>query len=98
MAWERGKARVQRALSRFLEMPKDIVLDLPKLTMLGNVQLVLENHRGIIEYSETVLRVKVGNGELELGGQNLVLKTILPEELVVEGRINQLQYREVHEA
>lgn len=97
MAWEKGKARVQKALSKILEMPKDVVLDLPKLTMLGNLHLVLENHRGILEYTADTLRIKISNGELVIKGENIVLRTILPEELVVEGRINHVSYLEVTE-
>ncbi|KAB2952283.1 sporulation protein YqfC [Heliorestis acidaminivorans] len=90
MAWEKGKERLQKALSGFLEMPKDVLMDYPKLTMIGNVQLVLENHRGIVEYSEEKMRILVTGGQVEIRGQQLILKTILPEELVVEGRIKEV--------
>ncbi|QGG47897.1 sporulation protein YqfC [Heliorestis convoluta] len=92
MAWERGKERLQKALSGFLEMPKDVLMDYPKLTMIGNVQLVLENHRGIIEYSEEKMRIMVTGGQIEIVGEKLILKTILPEELVVEGHIKQVRF------
>ncbi|MZP28801.1 sporulation protein YqfC [Heliobacterium undosum] len=92
MAWERGKQRLQKALAGFLEMPKDVLLDYPKITMIGNVQLVLENHRGIVEYADERIRIGITGGQLEIIGEQLVLRTILPEELVVEGRIRQLNY------
>lgn len=73
-------------------MPKDVLLDLPKVTLIGNVQLVLENHRGIVEYTEERMRIMVAGGQLEIIGEKLVLRTILPEELMVEGRIHRLNY------
>ncbi|MBC9785043.1 sporulation protein YqfC [Heliobacillus mobilis] len=92
MAWERGKQRLQKALAGLLEMPKDVLMDYPKVTMIGNVQLVLENHRGIVEYTEERIRVLVTGGQLEIFGEKLVLRTILPEELMVEGRIHQVHF------
>ncbi|MCW2278138.1 sporulation protein YqfC [Heliophilum fasciatum] len=92
MAWERGKLRLQRALSGLLDIPKDVMLDLPKVTLTGNVVMVLENHHGILEYGESRLRILVADGQIEVVGEQLVLKTILPEELVIEGRIAQLNY------
>ncbi|MDD2420632.1 MAG: sporulation protein YqfC [Heliobacteriaceae bacterium] len=93
MKLEPKKQRLQKILAGFLEMPKDILLDLPKITVIGNVQMILENHRGIVEYNEECVRVLVTGGQLVINGEKLVLRTILPEELILEGYIKKLEYR-----
>lgn len=87
---ERWKEKVMRAL----EIPGEVVLDLPRLVFTGNRQVRVENHRGVIAYSSQEVRVRVENGELVFQGEGLSLGAILPEELMVEGKIHSLTYRE----
>ena len=42
-----------------LEMPEELALDLPRVTLIGNVSLHIENHRGIINYSAQEVRLRV---------------------------------------
>lgn len=81
-------------LARLLEIPQDIVLDLPRITMLGNKQLLVENHKGIIEYTPSLVRIKLSQGELTIGGDGLVLGNLQSEQILVEGRIREIQYGE----
>ena len=32
-------------------------MDLPRITLIGNLQLFVENHKGIIEYSDSRIRI-----------------------------------------
>lgn len=83
----REKEGLLRKVADALELPRDIVLDLPRVTLVGNVQLHLENHRGIIEYTSTCVRVNTTRGELVVRGSGLQVGSITPEEIVLEGRI-----------
>ena len=47
-------------ISEALELPKDIVMDLPKITILGNIQINISNHKGIIESALFALALAVG--------------------------------------
>ena len=62
MAWRDVKRKVKRRFSEILEIPGDVALDLPKIILVGNIQLFIENHRGILEYSPDGVRVSVGEG------------------------------------
>lgn len=80
-----------------LDLPSDLVFDLPRLTLIGGRQLYIENHRGVIHFSAEVLKLALRQGTLEVEGQDLVIKAIMPEEVVVEGRIFGIKYRETEE-
>ena len=47
--------RVSRKLRKWtatiLDLPQDVALDLPRITMIGGLQLTVENHRGILHFS-----------------------------------------------
>ncbi|RYD03384.1 hypothetical protein N752_19595 [Desulforamulus aquiferis] len=44
------------------------MLDLPKIVLVGNLQVFIENHRGIVEYNSDKVRIKVGDGEVGIIG------------------------------
>lgn len=93
MAWQDFKRKMKRQFSDFLEIPGDVMLDLPKIVLVGNIQLFIENHRGIIEYTTEGVRVSVGEGEVSVTGENLTLRNLLPDELCVEGKIRSLSFQ-----
>jgi len=92
MAWREFGKKVKRQFSDFLEIPGELVMDLPKIVMEGNIKLFVENHRGIVEYNSRVVRLKLGEIELNIAGEDLILRNISSEEIVVEGRITDLKF------
>lgn len=76
-----------------LDLPSDLVYDLPRLTLIGGQQLYIENHRGVVRFSSEELHLALSEGTLEVEGSGLIIKAIMPEEVVVEGRIFGIKYR-----
>lgn len=87
----RKQGRLQK-LAGLLEIPQDIVMDLPRITMLGNKQLLIENHKGIIEYTSSLIRIKLNQGELIVTGTDLTLGNLQVEQILVEGTVGELKY------
>ncbi|NLG86210.1 MAG: sporulation protein YqfC [Firmicutes bacterium] len=87
---QRG-VRFGKKVAEFLEIPQDIVLDLSRITLVGNIEVTLENHRGIIEYSSDRLRLALPQGELIISGEELILVSLAQEEIVIRGRIKSLE-------
>lgn len=80
--------RVRKLMTEVLELPQDLVLDLPRITIIGNVQLTVENHRGVILYTDSHIRVAVTRGELVISGEQLSLRSILNDQIIVDGTIS----------
>lgn len=85
------RAKFKSAFANVLEIPTDIALNLPRITMIGNLQMVIENHKGIMEYTNNRIRVLVSRGYLEIEGSNLVLRNIQIDEMVINGEIEQVK-------
>ncbi|XID95376.1 sporulation protein YqfC [Paenibacillaceae bacterium WGS1546] len=87
--------RVSRKLRKWtatmLDLPQDVALDLPRVTMIGGLQLTVENHRGILHFSPQSLKLAMDGGELEVSGEDLVIRNIGAEEVFVEGKIAGVQ-------
>lgn len=78
--------------AKLLDVPQDVTLDLPRLTMVGNMQLYIENHRGVIQFTDNSLKLALGKGRLEVYGNDLTIRAILTEEVLVEGDIRDIRY------
>ncbi len=83
--------QLKEAFFRMLEMPSDVVLDMPKLIMIGNIQLYIENHRGIVNFSQEEVIIAVSIGRVEVRGSNLVIRGIYTDEIMLEGKITSVQ-------
>ncbi len=81
----------KKGISEALELPIDIMMDLPKLTMTGDMEASLLNHKGIVEYTESVIRVNTKSGIYKISGENLEIKTILSEEIIISGIIKKIE-------
>jgi sporulation protein YqfC len=88
---QRKKGQLQK-LAGILDIPEDIVLDLPRITMLGNQQILIENHKGIIEYTTTFVRIKINKGHLLINGRDLALGNLQMEQILVEGTVEEVKY------
>lgn len=83
---------ITKAMAELLEIPGDLVLDLPRLTITGRNELYLVNHKGIIEYSTERMRINLSRGFIEVQGKNLEIMALMPDEMKVSGEICSVQY------
>ncbi|QWU14990.1 sporulation protein YqfC [Paenibacillus sophorae] len=77
-----------------LDLPQDLLSDMPRITLIGNKEMVIENHRGVLNFSPGQLTLALSKGSLEIAGEGLVITSILGRELAVEGVIGEIRYKE----
>ena len=68
-------------------LPKEIVLNYPKLTLIGENELDVENYKGIIEYSQDKIRLNTFLYVLKIEGEGLELKYVTDECISIKGKI-----------
>ncbi|WP_077621466.1 sporulation protein YqfC [Sediminibacillus massiliensis] len=91
---KKWKQRVEKLLTQHLELPSDVVLELPRITTIGTLHAYIENHKGLMLFSDSELRLRMRDGYLRINGENFVLKMMLPEEILLEGVIKELIFVE----
>ena len=72
---------------------EDLRSDKPRVEIFGNSRVVVENHKGILEYDDTLLRVKCRGCEVSITGDGLTLAALTLSELAVTGTIVSVDYR-----
>lgn len=84
--------RIRGWMSKHMELPPDVMMDLPRITMIGQIHIYIENHQGLIAFSDKELRLLLKQGQLLVKGKTFVIKTILPEEILLEGKIDEVLF------
>ena len=90
---EDGNHSIRNKMAELSELPKDVVMGMPVLTMMGQMELSLENYRGIIEYTHTVVRIQTKSGQIKVTGKNLQVAYYTNDEMKVNGRIDSIEYQ-----
>lgn len=70
----------------------DIIKNIPVITWLGSTELVVENYKGIIEYTTQKIRLNTKCGVCKIQGDNMTVKHITAESLTVRGKILSVEY------
>lgn len=85
-------ARLRRALADGLDLPGDIVFDLPRVTVLGHLQLTVENHRGLLEFLPERVAIGTASGRLVVTGTALMVGVVREGEITVTGRLAEVRF------
>lgn len=73
-------------------MPKDVVLGVPILTLTGHYEVNIENYRGILEYTEQLIRVNVRSGQICITGQSLAIDYYTTTDMKITGKVEKIEY------
>lgn len=89
---EAPRRGMKEKMTEILELPKEVVLNMPKLTMLGNGNLIIENYKGVVEYDDNCVRVNTTSGIIKISGEKLVIKEITSEDIMVDGWVSSMEF------
>lgn len=82
--------RLKRKVEELLEMPVEVTSDLPKITMSGFDEVMIENFIGILEYEEFFIRIKTYIGNVIINGFNMKLNQLNSEDIIIKGIISNI--------
>ncbi len=86
---------VREYLAESMDMPKDVIMDLPKLSICGDKEIYIENHKGLFEYTDEIISVKMRDGIIRLCGHKLRIITLRSRDIVVNGEFERVEYEKI---
>ncbi len=86
------KKNIRNKIDRMLEVPDEIALNVPKITILKFEQMLIENYKGILEYQDFFIRVKTNIGIINVNGFNLSLEEMTTDDIIVKGKIESIDF------
>lgn len=75
-----------------LRLPKDMALGFSIVTITGNEQLLVENYRGILEYTSDYILLQGRTCRIRIGGKHLSIAYYTNEDMKIEGKISEVRY------
>lgn len=84
--------KIQTSVGEVLDFPPDVVGEGPKITITGRRQIVVENYKSILNFSEEEIRLETAEGDIYFRGKGLMLKVILATELQIEGELTSFSF------
>lgn len=89
---KKWQQRIRSLLMEQFSLPSDVVMEMPRITIIGHLHFYIENHQGLALYTNEELRLKVANGFVCIKGHSFVLKMMLPKEIMLEGTISEVLF------
>lgn len=84
------RRRKYSRIDKFLEMPKEVCSNVPKFTITGFEEILIENYKGILEYEDFFVRINTHIGIININGFGLKLETMTNDDIRVTGKIESI--------
>lgn len=81
-----NKKNISR-IDRLLEIPQEIYSNVPKITITGFNEMIIENFKGILEYEDYYIRINTSLGIINVNGYELRLENMTNDDIKVTGKI-----------
>ena len=84
--------KVREVVADVWGVPKDVIMDLPKISVSGNCEIYIENYKGLLEYTSGEIRLATACGIIRIGGKDLSIDMIRINDIIVSGSFSCIEY------
>ncbi|MBQ6807352.1 MAG: YabP/YqfC family sporulation protein [Lachnospiraceae bacterium] len=85
-------ARQKELIVESLKLPKDSLLGAAIVTVTGNREALIENYKGILEYTKESIVLQGKNCKICFQGEELSIDYYTNEDMKISGNIEQIRY------
>lgn len=79
---------IREKIEKALEMPLELLKNIPRVTLIGNENVLIENYKSIVEYEKNIIRV---SNNVCILGEELNVSELSAEELIITGKIKSIE-------
>lgn len=83
---------VREKLVDRLELPAEITLNIPKITILAKKEITVENHKGVMRFSTSELVVNTSLGPLTIKGEDFEIAFVGGTTITLRGNFKGIVY------
>ena len=91
MDWNKKEMDLLTRAADVFDLPADVIGSLPHIELIGDCQLLLSGHQGILSYSTETVDINGGKLVIRVRGEGLELMGMTGCELRLRGRITGLE-------
>lgn len=86
------KKHTTNKLIKTFDLPKDLFLGLPNISMCGNEEVYISNHRGILSYGQEEMIILVKEYQIQIKGRALSIYAYSKDELTIHGFVHSVTF------
>lgn len=86
------KKEPKKKLWERFEIPEDVILDVPRVTVINNTEIRIENYKSILEYEDGKINLATKTKFITVCGASLKIIVITDDEISVSGNILSVEY------
>ncbi|MEG0772393.1 sporulation protein YqfC [Clostridium sp.] len=86
--------RIKESMITKLDLPREMVLDLPKVTIISNSEISIENHKGVIFFGESEIKIKTSIGIVHISGFNFEIIFVGGSTIALSGKFKSVVFDE----
>ena len=86
-----GKKEKTELLSEKIDVLSDVGVGSAKLSVYGKNRVLIENHKGILHYSENIIEVNARGMTVKILGDELSISAMDKNDMLITGRILSLE-------
>ena len=90
---QNGLEQAKNHIADSAQIPKDVSMGMPILTITGDSELCVENYRRILEYTSERIRIKTRTGYIKIDGNRLTIIYYSNDDMKIIGKIGTIEYQ-----
>jgi sporulation protein YqfC len=84
--------KIKENLADKLDIPRDVVLSIPKIIVVGKEEITIENHQGILKFKNDFIRIKCNFGNIVIKGYDFEILFISGKTIILGGKLKSVEY------
>jgi len=86
--------KTKEAIAAKLDLPRDVVLNIPKITIIGDNEITIENHKGVLIFEEDKMQINSSSGLITIYGHSFEILFMGGSTLTVNGKFKSMMYED----
>ncbi|MDO4534261.1 MAG: sporulation protein YqfC [Clostridium perfringens] len=84
--------KIKNIVTKELDLPIEVIDNIPKINIIGNSEITIENHKGILSFDKDNTRIKTNIGILDIQGEEIEIVFIGGSTITISGKFKALGY------
>ncbi|MCM8710410.1 sporulation protein YqfC [Clostridium sp. SYSU_GA19001] len=84
--------KTKETLAQRLDLPRDVVMNIPRITITGDNEITIENHKGVILFEEKEIKVNSNVGLITVYGYGFEILFMGGTTLTLSGKFKSVVY------
>lgn len=86
------RKKIMRQIANTMELPPEVVMDYPRITVVGSTEALIENHKGLVQYTADCIKAKSLQGVIVVTGHNLHIQFFSSNEIKITGHLHHVEW------